>query len=154
MYAVSMSSLIDDEVARVLAGMNRICIDDAAGGLEMLAAEEPLAKKFLNHDPGNHAPWRDLMQQNSLKGLSGKAPVFIAQGTDDKLVRPSVTDQFVEMLCHDGKSVTYEVVAGADHETISRRVAASAVAWTATGLEANQLPAPADCRGPEPPLIK
>lgn len=147
-YAVPIDSLIDDDVARVVARMNKICIDDAGGGLEMLAAEEPLAKKFLNHDPRNLAPWRELMQQNSLTDISGSAPVFIAQGADDKIVRPSATNQFVEKLCHAGKSVTYDAVIGADHETVARFSAASAIAWIGGRFEGK--PALSTCRLPRP----
>lgn len=47
-YNVPMKSLVDDDVARTVKELNDICIDDLGGKLRMLAAQEPLAKKFLN----------------------------------------------------------------------------------------------------------
>ena len=43
-YAVPLDTPIDNNVARAVAKMNMICIDDAAGGIEKLAAELPLEK--------------------------------------------------------------------------------------------------------------
>jgi alpha-beta hydrolase superfamily lysophospholipase len=128
-YGVSMGSLVDNEVGRIVAGVNAICIDDLGGKLSVLTAQKPLARKFLNYDPNARQPWKGLLQQNSLRGISGKAPVFISQGADDKLVRSSVTKQFVRRLCRSGTSVTYNVVKEADHESIARLSAASAIAW-------------------------
>ena len=134
-YAVPMDSLVGNDVARIVAGVNAICIDDLGGKLRVLAAQEPLAKKFLNYDPSAYQPWKGLLQLNSLRGISGSAPVFISQGADDKLVRPSVTRQFVRRLCNSGKSVTYNVVKEADHDKIARLSAASAISWIGDRFE-------------------
>ena len=61
--------------------------------------------------------------------------MFISQGADDELVRPSVTRQFVRRLCNSGKSVTYNVIKEADHDKIARLSAASAVSWIGDRFE-------------------
>jgi hypothetical protein len=81
-YGVSMDSLVDREVERIVAGVNATCIDDLADKLSVLTAE-------------------------------------ISQGADDKLVRSSVTSQFVRRLCRSGTSVIYNVVKEADHDNIA-----------------------------------
>ena len=56
-------------------------------------------------------------------------PLFIAQGGDDKIVRPKITRDFVSHLCRDGDRVTFLELPGVDHMTAARKSASSAVAW-------------------------
>jgi len=44
-----------------------------------------------------------------------KAPLVIAQGLDDHLVRPSVQRSYVNRLCHSGQSVDYRTYRNRDH---------------------------------------
>lgn len=50
--------------------------------------------------------------------LSQSAPVMIAQGAGDELVRPALQARFVERICRPGQSVDYRVFPGADHLSI------------------------------------
>ena len=134
-YDVPMNSLVDDDVTRTVTELNDICIDDLDGKLKMLAAQEPLAKKFLNYNPNTRQPWKGLLQQNSVIGISGRTAAFISQGADDELVRPSVTREFIGRLCRTGISVSYDLVEGADHEKIARLSAATAIAWIGDRFE-------------------
>lgn len=61
--------------------------------------------------------------------------MFIAQGADDKLVRPRVTREFIGSLCRAGIPVSFDLVSGADHEKVARLSAASAIAWIGSRFE-------------------
>lgn len=76
-----------------------------------------------------------MLQKNSLVGISGIPAVFIAQGADDKLVRPRVTREFIGSLCRAGIPVSFDLVSGADHEKVARLSAASAIAWIGSRFE-------------------
>ena len=70
-------------------------------------------------------------------------PVFIAQGSDDKIVDPPVTTDFAIKLCDQGVDVRYFSVPSATHDVIAKVSAHDAIAWIADRF-ADKL-APTDC---------
>ena len=63
----------------------------------------PLEKeKFLKANPASTPPWAGIMKKNSPGQRPAGAPVFLAQGTADTIVRPYITKQFGKALCKQG----------------------------------------------------
>jgi acetyl esterase/lipase len=58
-------------------------------------------------------------------------PVFVAQGSADGLVRPSVTEAYVDELCRRGSKVQFNLMHGVGHAFIARDAADKAIAWIA-----------------------
>lgn len=84
---------------------------------------------FLNERAFDAEPWSRLLSENRPGGRPIGAPIYIAQGTEDPIVRPSVTADFVRKLCADGETVRLEELAGAGHVRASRISASSAIQW-------------------------
>jgi acetyl esterase/lipase len=90
-------------------------------------------------------PWRSLLAQNTPGLLPRNVPVFLAQGTADKLVRPQVTLNYAAKLCRSGNSVQLYLMPGEGHAFAARRSASVAVKWISDRFAAR--PAPSNCGG-------
>ncbi len=73
-------------------------------------------------------------------------PVLVAQGLDDSVVDPSVTDDYVEARCADGQAIEYVREAGQEHMTIvgtGSPIATRLIEWTEARLAGD--PGPEEC---------
>jgi alpha-beta hydrolase superfamily lysophospholipase len=86
---------------------------------------------YRRPDPWNRAPWRDLLDRNSPGATAIAAPVYVAQGRADELVRPAATRAFTRRLCAAGTLVQYRAFRRATHADIARRSAGAVARWTA-----------------------
>jgi acetyl esterase/lipase len=84
---------------------------------------------FLDEGAFDAEPWRRLLSENRPGGRPIGAPIYVAQGTEDPIVRPSVTADFVRKLCADGEIVRLEELPGAGHFRASHISASSAIRW-------------------------
>lgn len=91
--------------------------------------EKALARNFLVSDPAKDADVRRIMTQNSASPPPSHIPVFIAQGTADTLVRPTITHAFVKSVCRQGGSVTLHSIPGGSHIFAGRDGAFPAYEW-------------------------
>jgi alpha-beta hydrolase superfamily lysophospholipase len=143
-FGISLSTLIDSQVAQVVAEVDKNCVDDLGSQLDLLAAQKPLQQKFLNYDPATHPPWENLMSANSLYNLGARVPVFIAQGDADQLVRPEITLQFVRAMCRQKLSVDYVNLTGKGHASSAKASSAPATSWISDRFRGAR--APNSCR--------
>src|SRR5690606_9915717 len=86
--------------------------------------------------------WKALLAKNSPGPTPAGVPVFLAQGTSDHLVRPSVTQVYAERLCARGTHLTLVPVRGGHGET-GGLAAAPMAKWIADRFAGK--PAPSDC---------
>jgi hypothetical protein len=57
--------------------------------------EQPLQQYFLTtRHPSDVEPWHGLLAENSPGALPPEIPVFLAQGTDDVIIHPKVTEDY------------------------------------------------------------
>jgi acetyl esterase/lipase len=104
----------------------------------------PLAETFLSiKNPADVEPWRSLAASNTPGVLPSGIPIFLSQGTDDNLVRPEVTKDYVSKLCRAGSSVRMVWYPGVNHGFVARDSAGAAIAWVADRFAG--APAPNDC---------
>ncbi len=107
-------------------------------------AGQSLQRRFLR--AGNLTgtePWRSLLAQNTIGTLPPGIPVFLAQGSRDDTVMPSVTIGYLRSLCAAGSKVRMVMMSGVGHGMIGRRSAPIATSWIAARFQGN--PAPSDC---------
>ena len=70
----------------------------------------PLRKEFLREDPDSTQPYVGFLEENRPGKVLTAAPFFIAQGSVDPIVRPSVTRAFAVHLCSRGEIVRFLVL--------------------------------------------
>ncbi len=74
---------------------------------------------FLAHDPSQTEPWATLLRENTPGAVAIAAPVLVAQGAQDDLVRPEATERYVQHLCSQGVEVDARVYPGQGHSTVA-----------------------------------
>jgi acetyl esterase/lipase len=131
-YDAPLSNVVQPEAIPVVDHLASLCIER---WFDLVSRHFPtiaLRHGFLEtEDFGEVQPWRTLLALNTPAVLPEQIPVFLAQGSADKLVRPDVTAAYAEALCRNGNSVQLDVVDGAGHAFIARDAAPAAVAWIA-----------------------
>src|ERR1700753_1927431 len=119
------------------------CIESPFDVLERARTAAPLAQEFLIvKNPAEIEPWHSLLVRNTPGPLPRALPVFLAQGTADRLVRPQVTADYMKRLCSAGSSVRMLQLEGVSHGFAGAKSADAAVAWIADRFAGQ--PAPSD----------
>lgn len=96
---------------------------------------DPLLDNFFEADPASTPPWSDLLKQNEPGQVKIAVPVYIAQGSEDKVVVPSTTDHLVKDMCAKGTGVAFHVYQGTDHNLIGYTAAPDVVVWMKGALQ-------------------
>lgn len=129
-YRVELGTVVADAAT---AHVGRIGTECISGGprqlLSDLSALLKLQKNFLHADPMTTHPWDKVADLNTPGQARSGAPVFIAQGSIDKIVDPQVTVEFAKKLCGHGTPVRFFGVPQASHGMISDASAPAAMAW-------------------------
>jgi alpha-beta hydrolase superfamily lysophospholipase len=112
-----LSSILTPGAIHNLPEMNRLCLLPNLSKLHAIGT--PLVGHFFLHNPTTTQPWKRLLTENSAGQSAFSAPLFIAQGTSDKLVPPGSTTEFVTNEQRKGMDVTYNRVPLANHGTIA-----------------------------------
>lgn len=113
----SLADILSARAMAVVERMSQLCLLTQNAQLHALAG--PLVGDFVTRDPVSTPPWSRLLQENSAGAAPFAAPLFVAQGLDDTLVRPADTEAFVAHERAQGMDVTLETVPFADHGTIA-----------------------------------
>jgi acetyl esterase/lipase len=120
------------------------CIESVYDLMLRRRMSRPLEQKFLSVTDFYRAePWHSLMMDNTPGPLPPRIPLFLAQGGADELVRPQVTQAYMQRQCAAGGKVQMLILPNSNHGFIARDSAASAVAWMAGRFAGS--PAPSDC---------
>jgi acetyl esterase/lipase len=143
-YGISIASVVAPAALPIIDRLANECIERWFDVFIRRGPTLALEGHFLTvRDLATIEPWERLLAHNSPGALPSNVPVFIAQGTTDLLVRPSVTTAYVNALCRNGSRVRYEMMQGVGHAFIARDAAEDAVSWIAARFD-DQL-APRDC---------
>jgi alpha-beta hydrolase superfamily lysophospholipase len=103
----------------------------------------PIPGDFVAPGMFDAEPWKNLIEENRPGRSPIGAPVYIAQGSEDQIVRPTVTFDFVDGLCRAGETVQLDVLSGVGHLRAARVSASAAIVWMRDRLEG--LRAPNNC---------
>jgi acetyl esterase/lipase len=129
-FDAPIDNIVDASAIPTMDALSNECIENLFDILERRNTEKPLAQAFLsNNGFASVEPWSSLLTQNTPGPLPPDIPVFIAQGTADGLVRPSVTQAYFQSLCHVGSRVTYDSLPGVTHANAAKKSADAAVTW-------------------------
>jgi len=142
-YGAPLSPYVD---ASVLSTMDRIagdCVESEGEAYRLFFATLPMPSNYLAASIYTSAPWDRLLLENRPGRVPPGAALYVAQGTDDPIVRPSVTADFVAGLCRTGATVRYEPFPGVGHMRAGRTSATAAIQWMQTRF--NGEPAPNTC---------
>ena len=120
------------------------CIESAFDLETRRITERPLEQNFLSvSSPTDIEPWQSLLVRNTAATLPANIPVFLAQGTTDTIIRPQVTEDYMQRLCIAGSRVRLLIMPGVGHGLAAERSAPTAVAWMADRFAGT--PAPNNC---------
>ena len=144
LYGVPLEPLVTPHVAKIMELIDSHCVDKVGSAIKALEAEQPMGAKFLNFDPNEREPWKGLLAANSVDPRSIRMPVYIAQGLDDQIVIPAVTERFAAALCKEGDPVVLDLIKDTDHGMAAKKSFHQAVRWI--GERLNGKPAPSNCR--------
>lgn len=126
-YSEPLDSILSDEAITILPQMNELCLLNNLEKLHQLA--DPFIGEFTKSDPSTTEPWATLLADNSVGSAPINAPVFIAQGSDDKLVLPKATEQLVATLKDESPDLSYYLIERANHGSIAYLAIPSLIAW-------------------------
>jgi len=143
-YGAPMAKVATPAAVPVIDRLAGECIESVYDLYVRSHTERPLEQSFLTvGDLATTEPWASLIARNTPGTLPPNVPVFIAQGTNDHIVPPRITWNYVRGLCTAGSRVTVDELPGVGHGFAAMRSARTAVDWIADRFAGH--PAPNDC---------
>jgi pimeloyl-ACP methyl ester carboxylesterase len=143
-YDAPLDNIVDSRAMPAIDRLVRECIEGPFDLIARQRTEEPLERYFLKVEaPANIEPWHSLLENNTPGVLPPDVPVFLAQGTIDKIIRPAVTKDYMSKLCKAGSKVRMMVLPNIGHGRAAQASTVAAMNWISDrfGNEA----APSDC---------
>jgi pimeloyl-ACP methyl ester carboxylesterase len=107
--------------------MAKLCLFGENSELHTIAS--PLIGSYLSGDPTTVEPWATLLTQNTPGATALDAPLFVAQGETDALVKPAATAQFVAHECAIGTTVTSLRIPDTGHGLVALRAVDPLLEW-------------------------
>jgi pimeloyl-ACP methyl ester carboxylesterase len=144
------ASLRDVVPPSAIPGIERVardCVESAGEGYRVGLDSLEIGHAILEGGALDRQPWSRLLAENRPGAQRTGAPLYVAQGTEDPIVRPAVTADFVRALCGRGEVVRYEELPGATHSRAARVSASSAIQWMKARFDGQ--PAPDTCIEPK-----
>ncbi|MGI9404132.1 MAG: alpha/beta fold hydrolase [Hyphomicrobium sp.] len=142
-FDVPLDSILKPNALRSFERVARNCIQSIADLLKIEQDTNQLETNFLAANPTKVEPWASIMTRNSPGKAPAGAPVFIAQGTADTIVRPTITRRFANHLCLQGTRVHMIWLEGVSHSYAGDDSALAAVRWMSDRFAGR--PAPSNC---------
>jgi acetyl esterase/lipase len=144
-YGAPLASVITPQGMSAMEALAGKCIERYFDVITRRGPSKALVRSFLKvNNISDVEPWRNLLRINTPGALPATVPLFLAQGTEDTLVLPAVTQSYMQELCKAGSVVQWHPVEGVGHLFVARDSASAAVAWI--GARFAGTPAPNDCR--------
>jgi len=142
-FGTPMSAVLHPDAIPVVDRVAADCIRDGGEGLTAFSDSLALRDGFLTVKLATVEPWGGIMKENSPGAAPQGAPVFIAQGTVDEVVRAQITAVYAGGLCAQGTAVRYVSVPDEAHFRVAFHTVKDAVAWMADRFAGK--PAPDGC---------
>ena len=140
-YNAPIDAVLDPSAIPIVDNLANQCLESIYDFVVRGQIEKPLARRFLRVQNFSDAePWASLLRENTPGPLPPHIPVFLAQGLNDKLVLPRVTENYMRRLCRNGSAVAFDPVPGAGHGFLAFKTADAAVAWIADRFAGRAVP--------------
>lgn len=129
-YGTAIDKVVDPRAMPVIDRLAQECIEGPFDLIVRQRTGRPLEQYFLTvQDPSKAEPWRSLLEQNSTGVLSPEIPIFLAQGTNDQVIDPAVTQAYMDKLCKAGSKVRMVMLPNIGHGRAAQASAKAAVNW-------------------------
>jgi acetyl esterase/lipase len=143
-YGAPISNLVTPQAMPAVDRLANECIERFFDVIDRRGPSRELNHGYLTvNNLSDVEPWRDLLASNTPGTLPPSIPVFLAQGMKDTLVRPAVTESYMQGLCKAGSAVEWHPVTGSGHLFVARDSAGAAIDWIAARFGGS--PAPSNC---------
>jgi pimeloyl-ACP methyl ester carboxylesterase len=143
-YSAPMDRVVDPRATPAIDKLAKECIEGPWDISIRNRTTLPLAQHFLTvAHPADVEPWRGLLAKNTPGPVPPDIPVFLAQGLDDWVIRPAVTQDYFDRLCKGGSKARLFLMPGVGHGGAAMKSALEAVGWM-TARFAGETP-PSDC---------
>jgi len=129
-YGAPMDKIVDVRAVPVIDRLAQECVEGPFDLATRQRTEQPLEQYFLTvKGPADLEPWHSLLAKNTPDTLLPEIPVFVAQGEQDLIVRPKVTQDYVTKLCSAGSKVRMLTLPNIGHGRAAQASALAAVDW-------------------------
>jgi pimeloyl-ACP methyl ester carboxylesterase len=143
-FHADMDKVVDPRAMPAIDRLAQECIEGPFDLRQRQLTEQPLQQYFLTtRHPSDVEPWHSLLAENSPGALPPEIPVFLAQGTDDVIIHPKVTEDYEARLCHSGSKVRMLLMPNIGHGRAAQASTQAVLAWTSERFAGK--PAPDDC---------
>jgi pimeloyl-ACP methyl ester carboxylesterase len=143
-FHANMDKVVDRRALPAIDQLAKECIEGPFDLKTRQRTEQPLEQYFLTtKHPSDLEPWHTLLAQNSPGTLPPDIPVFLAQGTDDVIIRPKVTQDYAAALCTAGSKVRVLSMPNIGHGRAAQASTQAMLDWT--GARFGGKAAPDDC---------
>jgi len=130
-FDANMDKVVDPRAMPAINLLAKECIEGPFDILTRQRTEQPLEKFFLTtKHPSDVEPWHTLLAKNSPGTLPPELPVFLAQGTDDVIIRPKVTEAYAAALCGAGSKVRILSMPNIGHGRAAQASTMAVLKWT------------------------
>src|ERR1700722_8367190 len=143
-FDANMDKVVDRRAIPAIDQLAKECIEGPFDLRIRQRTEQPLETHFLTtKHPSDVEPWHGLLAKNSPGILPPELPVFLAQGTDDVIIRPRVTRDYAAALCGAGSKVRILLMPNIGHGRAAQAITLAVFDWTSDRFA--EKPAPDDC---------
>jgi pimeloyl-ACP methyl ester carboxylesterase len=132
-FDANMDKVVDRRALPAINQLAKECIEGPFDIKMRRRTEQPLDQYFLTtKHPSDVEPWHTLLAQNSPGTLPAEIPVFLAQGTDDVIIRPKVTQDYAAALCSAGSKVRMLSMPNIGHGRAAQASTEAMLEWTSS----------------------
>jgi pimeloyl-ACP methyl ester carboxylesterase len=143
-FDANMDKVVDRMAIPAIDRLAQECIEGPFDIRARQRTELPLEKHFLTTaHPSDVEPWHTLLAKNSPGTLPPEIPVFLAQGTNDVIIPPKVTQDYAAALCGAGSKVRILLMPNIGHGRAAQVSTRAMLDWTSDRFAGNA--APNDC---------
>jgi pimeloyl-ACP methyl ester carboxylesterase len=139
-YGAPLEPVVAEPAVPVIDRAARDCVETWGEAYRAAFDSAGLHAGFLKDGAFDAEPWKGLLAENTPGRRPIRAPIYVFQGEEDTIVRPSVTADFVAALCRTGERVRSETLPGVDHMRAGRASATSAIQWMRDRLDGKRAP--------------
>src|ERR1700730_10259314 len=130
-FDANMNKVVDPRAMPAIDQLARECIEGPFDLRTRQLTEQPLEQYFLTvKHPSDIEPWHTLLAENSPGALPPEIPVFLAQGTDDDIIHPKVTQDYAASLCSAGSKVRMLSISNIGHGRAAKASTQAMLEWT------------------------
>ena len=114
-YDANLRTILTTGARPLVTEIARNCLYGPEQLLASVRAALALNLSFLSAPPWEVEPWKTIATENTPSSAALPVPLFIAQGTADEIVAPSITEAYVQKLCDAGQTVDLRLYDGVSH---------------------------------------